>query len=181
LNRIGPDLMSVIGADVESFSIKGEGDPVGPLDIVDNLDQLPRRVKIENRVFPGEGMVNTATIVSNEVVGLEGWLSIDGMLDDGNEAVPVEIGNATRAIIREEKAIVLVIVVRCTDPAGIGDDEVNLLVIDIVPPDFTISDIGEVKVGPSVPRRAVASLIARTNNFPLGARLNKRFGIVSGS
>jgi len=164
--------MSVIGCDVESFTIEGEGNPVGPLDIVDNLNQIPRRVKIVYRALPSEGVVYATSIVGNEVVGLERRLGVDGMLDEGDEAVPVEIGNATRAIVREKKSIVLVIIVRCAYPAGIGDDEVNLLLIDVVSPDFTGSDIGEVKVGPAVPRRAVASLIASTNHFPLGSLLN---------
>ena len=83
--------MSVIGRDVENFAIEGEGDPVGPLEIVDNLNQLPRRVKIVNRVLPSEGVVYTTSIVGNEVVGLERRLGVDGMLDEGDEAVPVEI------------------------------------------------------------------------------------------
>ena len=103
------------------------------------------------------------------------------MLDEGDEAIPVEIGNATRSIVREEKSIVLVIIVRCAYPAGICDYEMNLLLIDVVSPNFTGSDVGEVKVCPAVPRRAVASLIARTNHFPLGFLLNKRLGIVLGS
>tara|TARA_Y100001934_G_scaffold21154_1_gene23999 strand:+ start:123 stop:617 length:495 start_codon:yes stop_codon:yes gene_type:complete len=164
--------MSVIGCDVESFTIEGEGNPVGPLDIVDNLNQIPRRVKIVYRALPSEGVVYATSIVGNEVVGLEGWLGVDGMLDEGDEAVPVEIGNATRAIVREEKSIVLVIIVGRADATGIGHDKVNLLVIDVVSPDFTGSDIGEVKVGPTVPGRTVASLIARTYNFPLGSLLN---------